>query len=94
MFSKCLSKRNYTQLSETNVKNKTQECEKIDCLSCLIQELKCEKWQERSDEVFLKMAYEKKIIQNIPDSINKLNKEDKRSLKDILAMCYLEDYQL
>ena len=40
--------------------------------------------------VFLKIAFEKKIVQNIYTSIKGLNKEDKKNVEYFLAMYYLK----
>ena len=64
------------------------------CLKCLIEELKDEKWYDSPENVLLKIAYEKKIIQNNTTSIKELNKEDRKNVEAMLYLYNLEDYGL
>ena len=80
-----------------NVKDKSEntgcdekECERYNCLDCILEDLKKENWEPSEETVFLKIAYEKEIIKNICDSISELNKEDKQSIEYFLAMYYLK----
>merc|ERR1712172_445828 len=78
MFWNCISTPNYTKLQ-----CKDEKCEKDNCDDCLVKELLKENWQDNTEHVFLKIAYEKQIIQNIATSIGDLNKEDKKTLERI-----------
>ena len=60
-------------------------------LKCFIEDLKRENWHHSPEDVLLKTAYERKIIQKNPSTINELDKEDKKNLKDILVLCKLEE---
>merc|ERR1712064_122493 len=77
-------------------KCKIEVCEKsYPCLDCFLDELKEENWDKSPENLFLKIAFEKKIVQNIYTSIKDLNKEDKKSVEYFLAMYYLKyDYCL
>ena len=94
MLCNCIPKSDYDKLSEVN--GNELNCENDNCTSCLIEELKKQKWHYRNynDHEFLKIAYEKNIIQSLPSSIKKLSKEDKKGIKKILTLCHLEDYNL
>ena len=89
MFCNPISKRSYTKLNESN-----EKCENDTCLDCLIEELKKDNWHKSSDHDLLKIAYEKKIIQNNATSITELNREDRKIVKQILGLCNLSDYNL
>ena len=78
----------------TKQHSKNEKCENDTCLDCLIEELKKENWHNSSEDVLLKIAYEKKIIQNIVTSISDLNKEDKKKLEQILSLYYIDLYCL
>jgi len=72
-------------------KCKIEVCEKSDpCLDCFLDELKKENWDKSPENVFLKIAFEKKIVQNNYTLIKDLNKEDKKSVEYFLAMYYLK----
>ena len=86
---------NYENVSEIN--GNDLQCENEHCTSCLIEELKKLKWHSRNvtdEHDFLKIAYEKNIIQVLPSSIKDLSKEDKKEIKTILTLCHLEEYNL
>ena len=54
-----------------------------------------ENWKKSPEKKFLKIAYEKKIIQHIATSLSELNKEDKKNLEQILALYNFKyDYSL
>ena len=90
----CIPKSDYDKLSEVN--GNELRCENENCSVCLIEELKKQKWHSRkiNDHEFLKVAYEKNIIQSLPSSIKELSKEDKQGIKSILTLCHLEEYKL
>ena len=93
MLCNCIPKSDYDKLSEVN--GNELNCENDNCTSCLIEELKKQKWHSRKyDHEFLKIAYEKNIIQSLPSSIKELSKEDKKGIKSILTLCHLEEYNL
>ena len=94
MLCNCIPKSDYDKLSE--VIGNELHCENEHCTSCLIEELKKQKWHSRKsyDHDFLKIAYEKNIIQSLPSSIKELSKEDKQGIKKILTLCHLEEYNL
>ena len=85
MFSQ---KRNHNKHSEEQI------IENMNCLRSLIEELKRENWHHSPDDVLLKVAHEKNIIQNNTAAIKTLNKEDKKNLELFLVLCNLEDYLL
>ena len=66
-------------------------CENNNSFKCFIEDLKRENWHHSPEDVLLKTAYERKIIQKNPTTINELDKEDKKNLKDILVLCKLEE---
>ena len=66
-------------------------CEINNSLKCFIEDLKREKWHHSPEDVLLKTAFEKKIIQKNPTTINGLDKEDKENLKCVLVLCSLEE---
>ena len=73
------------------------DCVADQCTSCLIEELKKQKWHSRkatNEHEFLKIAYEKNIIKSLLSSIKELSKEDKKGIKTILTLCHLEEYNL
>ena len=81
---------NYSRLH-----NKDEKCGTHDCNECLVTELLKENWQEKPENDYLKIAYEKKIIQHIANSLSELNKEDKKNLEQILALYNFKyDYSL
>ena len=95
MFCNCIPKSDYDKLYEVN--GNDLQCEKKHCTTCLVEELKKQKWHNRKvtdDHEFLKIAYEKNIIQALPSSIKELSKEDKKGIKTILTLCLLEEYNL
>ena len=94
MLCNCIPKSDYDKLSEVN--GNELHCENKQCTSCLIEELKRQKWHSRkySDHEFLKIAYEKNIIQSLPSSIKELSKEDRKGIKAILTLCHLEEYNI
>ena len=94
MLCNCIPKSDYDKLSEVN--GNELHCENEHCTSCLIEELKKQKWHYRksNDHEFLKIAYKKNIIQSLPSSIKELSKEDKQGIKTILTLCHLEEYNL
>ena len=94
MLCNCIPKSDYDKLSEVN--GNELHCESEHCTSCLIEELKKQKWHSRksNDHEFLRIAYEKNIIQSLPSSIKELSKEDKKGIKSILTLCHLEEYNL
>ena len=94
MLCNCIPKSDYDKLSEVN--ENELHCENEHCTSCLIEELKKQKWHSRksNDHEFLKIAYKKNIIQSLPSSIKELSKEDKQGIKTILTLCHLEEYNL
>ena len=55
-------------------------------LDILIKELQQINWLEDPEYVILKIAYEKKIIQNAAISIYDLRKEDKKNLERVLFL--------
>ena len=81
MFSQ---KRNHNKHSEEQI------IENMNCLRSLIEELKRENWHHSPDDVLLKVAHEKNIIQNNTATLKNLNKEDKKNLEEILALYYLK----
>ena len=87
--------RKYKKLSTNcqEAKPIDKQCE-YDFLSCLIMDLKQQNWKDSPDDVFLKIAYEKKIINHITTSIDQLTKEDKESLEFMLVFISLEEYHL
>ena len=105
LFNRIL-KRSYTKLKDeseksddsfhlTMIQTENKNDEYIKCLDCLLEELKMENWKKNPEKMFLKMAYEKKIIQNIATSLSELNKEDKKNLEQILALYNFKyDYSL
>ena len=95
MFCNCIPTSDYDKLSEDN--GNDLRCENERCTICLVEELKKLEWHHRkvkSDHEFLKIAYEKNIIQSLPESIKKLSKEDKKGIKTFLMLCHLEEYNL
>ena len=95
MLGNCIPKSKYEKLSKIN--GNDLQCENEHCTSCLVEELKKLKWHSRNvtnDHDFLKIAYEKNIIQVLPASIKDLSKEDKEGIKSILRLCHLEEYNL
>ena len=54
--------------------------------------LRKKKWQEAPEDIFLKIAYEEKIIKKITHSFDELNQEDKGNLKFIMMQMNMEDY--
>ena len=70
--------------------NNSEKSETDSCMDCLIKELKKEDWGKFSEKMLLKIAYEKKIIKNIANSMSELNKEDKKNVEQILTFCILE----
>ena len=95
MLCNCIPKSDYDKLYEVN--GNDLQCENENCTNCLVEELKKQKWHNRkftNDHEFLKIAHEKNIIQVLPSSIEELNKEDKKRIKTILALCHLEEYYL
>ena len=72
------------------MKKQSNKCENENCLNCLAKELNEENWQKNTENVLLKIAYEKKIIKNIANSMSELNKEDKKNVERILTFCILE----
>ena len=105
LFNRIL-KRSYTKLKEeseksddsfhlTMIQPENKNDEYIKCLDCLLEELKMEKWNKSPEKMFLKIAYEKKIIQNMSTSFSELSKEDKKNLEQILALYnFKNDYSL
>ena len=95
MFCNCIPTSDYDKLSEDN--GNYVQCENERCTICLVEELKKLEWHSRkmkNDQEFLKIAYEKNIIQALPSSIKELSKEDKKGIKTILTLCHLEEYNL
>ena len=95
MLCNCIPKSDYDKLYEVN--GNDLRCENEHCTTCLVEELKKQKWHCRKmtdDHEFLKIAYEKNIIQALPSSIEELSKEDKKRIKTILTLCHLEEYYL
>ena len=95
MLCNCIPKSDYDKLYEVN--GNDRQCENEHCTTCLVEELKKQKWHNRKvtdDHEFLKIAYEKNIIQALPSSIEELSKEDKKRIKTILTLCHLEEYYL
>merc|ERR1711971_785267 len=95
MLCNCIPKSDYDKLYEVNGNDLL--CENKHCTTCLVEELKKQKWHCRKvtdDHEFLKIAYEKNIIQALPSSIEELSKEDKKRIKMILTLCHLEEYYL
>ena len=93
MFCNCIPTSDYDKLYEVN--GNDLQCEKKHCTTCLVEELKKQKWHYRTnDHDFLKIAYEKNIIKVLPPSIEELSKEDKKGIKSILRLCHLEEYNL
>ena len=95
MLCNCIPMSEYEKFSEINGNN--CRCENEHCTSCLIEELKKLKWHSRkvtNDHDFLKIDYEKNIIQVLPSSIKELSKEDKKGIKTFFTLCHLEDYNI
>ena len=90
MLCNCIPKSDYDKLSEVN--GNELNCENENCTSCLIEELKKQKWHSRNynDREFLKIAYEKNIIRSLPSSIKELSKEDRKEIKAIAYIYILE----
>ena len=102
-FFSCIPKRTSPKLNVENQKHEKclgkvceiNNCENNDCLDCLLEELKKENWKASSENIFLKIAYEKNIILDIATSINQLDKEDKKYLGRILVLYDLKhNYRL
>merc|ERR1712064_200265 len=75
--------------NEEYKKCKIEVCEKSEpCLDCFLDELKKEDWDKSPENVFLKIAFEKKIVQNIYTSIKDLNKEDKKKIDCIFTLFF------
>ena len=101
MLSNLIPKRSYIKLKDkirkgeqipcfTKTHEENLNCDQNNCLDCLLDELKNEDWKHSPENVFLKSAYEKKIIQNLANSLNELNKEDKKNLQQILTLYNLK----
>merc|ERR1711956_115745 len=93
MLCNCIPKSDYDKLYKVN--GNDLQCENEHCTSCLVEGLKKQKWHCRKvtdDHEFLKIAYEKSIIQALPSSIKELSKEDEKGIKMILTLCHLEEY--
>ena len=86
--------RKYKKLATNSLARPIDKQYEDDCMSCLIMDLKQQNWKDSPDEIFLKIAYEKKIINNITTSIEKLSKEDKESLESVLIFLALDEYHL
>ena len=84
MFCNCISTQNYSK-----------EDEKIyDCIECLVEELLKENWQDKPEIVYLKIAYEKNIIDHAATSISDLNEEEKKNLIRINYLYVLNTYHV
>ena len=95
MLCNCIPKNDYDKHTEVN--GNYVQCKNECCTTCLVEELKKQNWHSRkvtNDHDFLKIAYEKNIIQALPLSIKELSKEDKKGIKAILTLCHLEQYNL
>merc|ERR1711922_135773 len=66
-------------------------CENNNSLKYFIEDLKRENWHHSPEDVLLKTAYERKIIQKNPTTIDQLDKEDKKNLENVLVLCKLEE---
>ena len=80
----------FSQKRNHNKHSKEQIIENMKSLRYLIEELKRENWHHSPDDVLLKVAHEKNIIQNNTATLKNLNKEDKKNLEEILALYYLK----
>ena len=89
MFCNCISTQNYSGLH-----NKDEKCGTHDCNECLVDELLKESWQEKPENDYLKIAYEKRIIQHPSTSISDLNEEDMKNLKLINYLYVLKAYYI
>ena len=89
MFSNCIPKGNYSEM-----KKQSNKCENENCLNCLATEMNEENWQKNTENVLLKIAYEKRIIKNIAISISDLNQDDMKNLELVLYLCNMETYAL
>ena len=89
MFCNCISMQNYSRLH-----NKDEKCGTHDCNECLVDELLKESWQEKPENDYLKIAYEKRIIQHPSTSISDLNEEDMKNLKLINYLYVLKAYYI
>ena len=95
MLCSCIPKSDYDKHTELNGNYLT--CKNKCCTTCLVEELKKQNWHSRkvtNDHDFLKIAYEKNIIQVLPSSIKELSKEDKKGIKTFFTLCHLEDYTI
>ena len=71
---------------------KDENCNNNNCEECLIKELLRENWQDKKENVFLKIAYEKNIIRNTAASIRELDEEDRKNLERINFLYTLKSY--
>ena len=62
-------------------------CKNSMCLICFIEKLKKENWHHNPESVFLKAAYERKIIKKLAQTTKELEREDKENLKCIKIVC-------
>jgi len=76
------------------MKVKFEKFENKTKLDIFKKELQLMNWLEDPEYVVLKIAYEKKIIQNPAISIYDLTKEDKKNLKRLLFLYNVETYGL
>ena len=95
MLCNCIPKSDYDKHTELN--GNYLPCKNECCTTCLVEELKKQNWHSRkvtNDHDFLKIAYEKNIIQALPSSFKELSKIEKKNIKAILKLCHLEQYFL